>query len=89
VLDGLADVLRRMETRSRRGAHRQPRISWRVRLQLGADPRARHVGRAVSDRKNGIEPTRLSAAGYAEYRPMVPNDTEDHRMQNRRMTSWC
>lgn len=32
-----------------------------------------------------IDPRRLSATGYGEYRPLVPNDTEDHRKQNRRV----
>lgn len=33
----------------------------------------------------GIAPTKLSATGYGEYRPKVQNDTEEHRMQNRRV----
>jgi chemotaxis protein MotB len=32
-----------------------------------------------------VSPKRLSAAGYAEYSPKVPNDTEAHRAQNRRV----
>lgn len=30
-------------------------------------------------------PHRLSAAGYGEFRPRVPNDTAEHRQQNRRV----
>lgn len=33
----------------------------------------------------GIDPTRISATGYGEYRPLAPNDTEEHRKQNRRV----
>ena len=33
----------------------------------------------------GIDPTKLSATGYGEYRPKVQNDTEEHRTQNRRV----
>lgn len=33
----------------------------------------------------GIDPKRISATGYGEYRPLVPNDTEEHRKQNRRV----
>ena len=33
----------------------------------------------------GIDPTKLSATGYGEYRPKVPNDTDEHRKQNRRV----
>ncbi|MGQ9552820.1 MAG: OmpA/MotB family protein [Anaerolineae bacterium] len=32
----------------------------------------------------GIDASRLSAAGYGEYRPLVPNDTREHRAINRR-----
>jgi len=33
----------------------------------------------------GIEPGRLAAHGYGEYRPLYPNDTEEHRARNRRI----
>lgn len=33
----------------------------------------------------GIEPQRISAVGYGEYRPVVPNDSEEHRRLNRRV----
>ncbi len=33
----------------------------------------------------GLPASRLSAAGYADQRPVVPNDTEEHRSQNRRV----
>lgn len=33
----------------------------------------------------GLEPQRLSAAGYGEYRPIAPNDTEEGRARNRRV----
>jgi chemotaxis protein MotB len=32
-----------------------------------------------------LPPERLSAAGYGEYRPVAPNDTEDGRRKNRRV----
>jgi chemotaxis protein MotB len=32
-----------------------------------------------------IAPTRISFAGYGQYRPKFPNDTADHRQQNRRV----
>jgi len=34
----------------------------------------------------GIAPERLSAVGYGEYQPVVANDTEQGRAQNRRVT---
>jgi len=33
----------------------------------------------------GIDPQRLIAAGYGEYRPIAPNDTDEHRAENRRI----
>lgn len=33
----------------------------------------------------GIAPERLSATGYSEYRPLVPNDSEANRAMNRRV----
>ena len=33
----------------------------------------------------GVEPKMLGAAGFAEYRPLAPNDTADGRSQNRRI----
>jgi chemotaxis protein MotB len=33
----------------------------------------------------GLVPGRLSAAGYAEFHPRVPNDSPDHRAENRRV----
>jgi chemotaxis protein MotB len=33
----------------------------------------------------GIKPERISAAGYAEYRPMAPNDSDANRSLNRRI----
>jgi chemotaxis protein MotB len=32
-----------------------------------------------------ISPTRISFAGYGEFRPKFPNDSEPHRQQNRRV----
>ncbi|HHW12402.1 MAG TPA: flagellar motor protein MotB [Firmicutes bacterium] len=33
----------------------------------------------------GIEPSRLGATGYAEFRPIAPNDSEENRVRNRRV----
>jgi chemotaxis protein MotB len=35
--------------------------------------------------EGGIAPLRLSAAGFAQYRPLFPNDTTEHRAKNRRV----
>lgn len=48
------------------------------------------VGRATNVTRFLIEeariaPHRLSATGYAEFRPVLPNDSEENRAQNRRV----
>lgn len=48
------------------------------------------VERAVSvlrylSEQYSVEPTRLSARGYGEYHPIVPNDSRANRAQNRRV----
>ena len=37
----------------------------------------------------GIDPTRIGAAGYGEMRPLVPNDTKENRLKNRRVEFIC
>jgi len=46
--------------------------------------RASQVIRFLID-KAGIDPNRLAAAGYADTRPVVPNDSEANRRLNRRV----
>ena len=46
--------------------------------------RATTVVRYFVEEKH-IDPHRLSAAGYGEYRPVVPNDSEKNRARNRRV----
>jgi len=48
------------------------------------------TGRAISALRymvdhGEIDPHRLSSAGYADTRPVVPNDTAEHQRQNRRV----
>ena len=33
----------------------------------------------------GVDPSRLSAAGYGEFQPMAPNDTDENKSKNRRI----
>ncbi|MBI3014743.1 MAG: OmpA family protein [Candidatus Tectomicrobia bacterium] len=46
--------------------------------------RAVNLVRYLSER-SGIDPRRLSAAGYGEFRPLVSNDSEEGRGMNRRV----
>ncbi len=50
--------------------------------ELSAD-RAMGVSKALMGL--GVNPTRLSVKGFGEYRPHVPNDSDDHRLNNRRV----
>jgi chemotaxis protein MotB len=50
--------------------------------ELSAD-RAIQVSRALISL--GVSPTRVSVKGFGEYRPRVPNDSEDNRLLNRRV----
>ena len=49
--------------------------------KLSAD-RAEVVRKALIDQ--GIDATRLTAKGYGATKPLVPNDSEEHRAVNRR-----
>ncbi len=46
--------------------------------------RATRVVRLLAE-QGGIDPGRLSAAGYAEYRPRLPNESIEARARNRRV----
>jgi chemotaxis protein MotB len=46
--------------------------------------RALSVTRYLTE-TDGIQATRMEAAGFGEYRPLVPNDTREHRALNRRV----
>jgi outer membrane protein OmpA-like peptidoglycan-associated protein len=35
--------------------------------------------------RSGIDRNRLASKGYGETRPVVPNDSDEHRAQNRRV----
>lgn len=46
--------------------------------------RATNVVRYLIE-EHGLDPRRLSAAGYGEYRPVAPNDSDANRARNRRV----
>jgi chemotaxis protein MotB len=49
--------------------------------------RALHVVKYMKDAL-GVDPRRLSAVGYGEYRPVAPNDTPENRQKNRRIEMY-
>jgi chemotaxis protein MotB len=48
-----------------------------------ASQRAINVSKLIID--NGLVPERLSTVSYGEYRPLFPNDSDEHKKQNRRV----
>lgn len=56
---------------------------FRSNWELSA-ARAASVVRLMDD--SGIDPVRMSAIGYGEYRPVASNDTAEGRQRNRRVT---
>lgn len=58
-----------------------PRFPSNWELSLG---RAASVVRYLAEEEN-VEPTRLSAKGYGEFNPIVPNDSAENRAKNRRV----
>ena len=87
VLDGMAPALAALPNQIAIEGHtdNQPIHSsiFATNWELST-ARATSVLRYLTDTK-GIAPNRISAAGYADQRPLVANDTDAHRSQNRRV----
>ena len=78
----LVDFLRRNpELKVELAGHTDDVGSASYNKKLSAD-RAEVVRQALVD--NGIEESRLTAKGYGSIKPLVPNDSEEHRALNRR-----
>jgi chemotaxis protein MotB len=56
--------------------------NWKSNWELST-ARATTVLHYLED--TGIDPRKLQATGYGEYRPVVPNDTKENRQRNRRV----
>jgi chemotaxis protein MotB len=82
----VAEVLREVENPLRVEAHTDNvptnNSAFPTNWELSVD-RSVAIVRYLAE-QCGIDPSRLSAAGYGEYRPVVPNDTREHRAINRR-----
>ena len=87
TLDGIAPVIKDIQNQVRIEGHtdnvpintREFKSNWEL-----SSRRATEVVRYYIE-KYGFSPLRISAVGYAEYRPVVPNDSPDNRAQNRRI----
>lgn len=87
LLRRVGQVLARGENQIRVEGHtcdlpiRTERFPSNWELSVG---RATNVTRFLID-EAGISPKRMAATGYAEFRPMVPNTSEENRTKNRRV----
>jgi len=87
TLDSLATVLRLLPNDIRVEGHtddvpiKNPTCPSNWHLSVA---RAVNVGYYLIER-HGLMPSKVSVVGYAEYRPLVPNDSPEHRAQNRRV----
>ncbi|HTY37980.1 MAG TPA: OmpA family protein [Bacteroidota bacterium] len=87
TLDQLAEVLKKMKNDVRVEGHTD-----NVPIATGAFPSNWHlsVGRALNVgyyliEKHGMNAERVSVVGYSEYRPLLPNTSEENRARNRRV----
>jgi chemotaxis protein MotB len=87
ALDSLARVLGELPNDFRVEGHTD-----NLPISTSAYPSNWHlsVARAVSIayyliQMHSLKPEKVSAVGYAEYQPLVPNDGDVHRAQNRRV----
>ncbi|HME45960.1 MAG TPA: flagellar motor protein MotB [Syntrophorhabdales bacterium] len=87
ALDGIEPVLTNMPNHVRVEGHTDNvpintsefRSNWELSVR-----RATEVVRYLVER-HGFPPDRISASGYAEYRPIASNDTAEDRAMNRRI----
>ncbi len=88
VLDTIADALKRCpDFLIEIDGHTDDRPIKTVRFPSNWElsmARAAGVLRYLIDR-HGLDPSRFTLKGHGEQRPLVPNDTEAHRAQNRRV----
>jgi chemotaxis protein MotB len=87
ALDGIAPVLKNMPNHVRVEGHTDNvpintsefRSNWELSVR-----RATEVVRCLIE-QHGFPPDRISASGYAEYRPIASNDAPEDRAKNRRI----
>lgn len=87
VLDEMAEVLKPLPNAIRVEGHTDDLPIHNDRFPSNwelSTARATTVVRYLIER-HGFEPARLSAAGYGEYHPLVPNTSEANRQRNRRV----
>jgi chemotaxis protein MotB len=87
ILDAIATELRPLDNEIRIDGHTDsmpidsPRYPTNWELSVA---RALAVTRHLTE-SDGVQASRLTAAGYGEFRPLVSNDTREDRAKNRRV----
>jgi chemotaxis protein MotB len=87
VLDAIAGELKLSENEIRIDGHTDSTPIESTRYPTNwelSTARALAITRYVTE-TDGLQSTRLMAAGFGEFRPLYVNDTRDHRAQNRRV----
>jgi len=87
VVTKLADLLRSRPVAIRVEGHTDDRPIRTSKYESNWELSTARASRVVMFliEQGGIAPDRLSAAGYGEYRPKVPNESEPSRARNRRV----
>ena len=90
VLDRVAEILRKVTDKQIRieGHTDNVKIGPRIAKKFPtnwelSNARATNVVRYLQEK--GVDPKLLSPAGYAEYKPIESNDTEEGKSKNRRI----
>jgi len=87
ILDLIARDIKDMPNHIRIEGHTDNRpistAKYPSNWELSSD-RATQVVRYLADRHN-IEPKKISALGFGEYRPIMPNNSDENRARNRRV----
>lgn len=91
VLERVAEILKKVEDKQIRIEGHTDNVPIGSRLQEKfptnwelSTTRATNVVRYLQD-EGGLNPDRLSAAGYSEYKPVASNETPEGRTSNRRI----
>lgn len=86
VLDTLSEILKFLPNKIRIEGHTDNKpihsarfpSNWHLSVE-------RALNTAYYLINKGVSPEKISIAGYSEYRPIAPNDTEENRAKNRRV----
>ncbi|CUU01580.1 chemotaxis protein MotB [Candidatus Thermokryptus mobilis] len=86
VLDTIAEILKLLPNKIKIEGHTDDRpirsarfpSNWHLSV-------ARALNTAYYLMSKGVNPEKISIAGYSEYRPIAPNNSEENRAKNRRV----